>query len=120
MVNGITDYAVTKLDVLSGFDEIKVCTAYRYNGKTSSRFPSETETLERVEPVYETLPGWKEDITAVENVEDLPQAARLYGLHLEIGRRVAAEEFAAGQERADTSRGGCADISTLAHNTAPP
>ncbi len=78
MINGISEYAITKIDVLSGFDEIKVCTAYRYDGKTTSRFPSETQTLEKVEPVYETLPGWKEDITEVEHIDDLPSAARDY------------------------------------------
>lgn len=78
MINGLTEYAITKLDVLSGFDEIKVCTAYRYDGKTTSRFPSETQTLERVEPVYESFSGWKENISEVEHAADLPAAARDY------------------------------------------
>jgi len=110
MVNGITDYAVTKLDVLSGFDEIKVCTAYRYNGKTSSRFPSETETLERVEPVYETLPGWKEDITAVENVEDLPQAARDYLAYVSKWTGVPVRMISTGPKREQTIVGEAALI----------
>ena len=78
LINGFTDFAITKLDVLSGLDEIKVCTAYRYDGKESSRFPSEIQTLERVEPVYETLPGWKEDVVGVDRFEDLPANARSY------------------------------------------
>lgn len=78
MINGISEYAITKIDVLSGFDEIKVCTAYKYDGKTTTRFPSETQTLEKVEPIYETLPGWSEDITEINHVEDLPTAARDY------------------------------------------
>lgn len=78
MINGLTDFAITKLDVLTGLDEIKVCTHYRYNGKVHERFPSEVQTLEKVEPIYETLPGWTEDITGIERYEDLPAAAREY------------------------------------------
>lgn len=78
MVNGITELAVTKLDVLSGFEEIKVCTAYRYNGKVSERFPTETQTLEKVEPLYETLPGWDEDLTAITHERELPANAKRY------------------------------------------
>lgn len=78
MINGLTDFAITKLDVLTGLDEIKVCTHYRYNGKVQERFPSEVQTLETVEPIYETLPGWSEDITGIERYEDLPEAARSY------------------------------------------
>lgn len=78
MVNGFTELAITKLDVLSGFEEIRVCTAYRYDGKETRRFPSEVQTLEKVEPVYETLPGWDEDITGVRQFADLPSAAQDY------------------------------------------
>ena len=78
MVNGFTELAITKLDVLSGLDEIKVCTTYRYNGKETTRFPSEVQTLERVEPLYETLPGWQEDITEVRSFEELPENAQRY------------------------------------------
>jgi len=78
MVNGFNELTVTKLDVLSGFDELKVCVAYRYDGKEAQRFPSEAQTLERVEPVYETLPGWDEDITDVRHFADLPIEAQDY------------------------------------------
>jgi len=77
-VNGFTELAVTKLDVLSGFDELKVCTEYRYGGKRTRRFPSEPQTLERVEPLYETVPGWTKDITEVRHFADLPTAAQDY------------------------------------------
>ena len=77
-INGFSELAVTKLDVLSGMDELKVCTQYRYNGKTTRRFPSEAHTLETVEPVYETLPGWDDDITGVRHVADLPSEAQEY------------------------------------------
>ena len=78
MINGFNDLAITKLDVLSGIDEVKVCTQYRYDGKKTRRFPSEPQSLERVEPVYETFPGWSEDITQVRHFSDLPTNARDY------------------------------------------
>ena len=78
MVNGFNELALTKLDVLSGMDELKVCTQYRYDGKKTRRFPSEPQSLERVEPVYETLPGWSEDITGVRHYHELPTAAQEY------------------------------------------
>ncbi|MEM1126838.1 MAG: adenylosuccinate synthase [Bacteroidota bacterium] len=78
MINGFTELAITKLDVLSGLDELKVCVAYRYDGKETRRFPAEVQTLERVEPVYETFPGWHEDIAATSHVSDLPARAQEY------------------------------------------
>ncbi len=78
MVNGFNELALTKLDILSGIDELKVCTEYRYDGKTTRRFPSEPQNLTRVEPQYETLPGWEADISAVRHVDDLPRAAQDY------------------------------------------
>ena len=78
MINGLTELAITKLDVLTGLDELRVCTAYRYDSKESARFPSEVHTLERVEPVYESFEGWSEDLTAATHFEDLPAAAQRY------------------------------------------
>lgn len=78
MINGFNELAVTKLDVLSGMESLKVCTEYRYEGKTTRRFPSEPHNLNRVEPIYETLPGWEVDISGVRHVENLPTEARDY------------------------------------------
>ena len=78
MINGFTELVITKLDVLSGLDEIKVCVAYQYDGKETQRFPSEAHTLERITPVYETLPGWDEDITGVRSWNELPATAQDY------------------------------------------
>ena len=77
-LNGFTDLAITKLDVLAGMDELKVCMAYRIGDKTTERFPNDIASLERVEPIYETLPGFDGDLASVENVEDLPANARDY------------------------------------------
>lgn len=100
-VNGFTELAVSKLDILSGFDEIKVCTKYRYDNKTTDRFPSEVETLEEVEPVYETLSGWQEDITAVRKLKDLPQEARDYlaFIEKETGSKVGMVSVGPGREQ---------------------
>jgi len=77
-INGFSELALTKLDVLSGLEKLKVCTEYRYDGKRTRRFPSEPQTLTRVEPVYETLSGWEEDISDVRQFRDLPTAAKDY------------------------------------------
>ncbi len=61
-----------------GLDEIKICTAYEIDGKTTTVFPSHVDDLRRVTPVYETVPGWKEEIDNVQSYDDLPRAARAY------------------------------------------
>jgi adenylosuccinate synthase len=111
MINGMTDYAITKMDVLSGFDEIRVCTAYRYDGKETSRFPSETQTLERVEPVYETLPGWKEDISQVASADELPAAARDYLRFISEHTGVRISMISTGPKREQTIYGDAAILS---------
>jgi len=78
MINGLNELAITKLDILSGMESLKVCTQYRYDGKTTRRFPSEPQSLEQVEPLYETLPGWEADISDVRHVEALPTEAQDY------------------------------------------
>ncbi len=77
-INGFNELVITKLDVLSGMDELKVCTQYRYDGKVTRRFPSESQTLEKVEPIYETLPGWEEDVSSIRHFAELPSTARDY------------------------------------------
>lgn len=78
MINGLTELAITKLDVLTGLEELKVCTAYRYDGKETTRFPSEVHTLEKVEPVFETFEGWSGEIIGAHRLDDLPPAAQKY------------------------------------------
>ena len=77
-VNGLTELFVTKLDVLSGFPTLKVCTSYRAEGETFEDVPSHQSLFHAAEPVYEELPGWDEDLTGARRVEDLPEAARAY------------------------------------------
>ncbi len=71
-INGITGIALTKLDVLTGFKTIPICTAYRFNGKTIEDFPASLRTMQGVEPIYETLEGWTEPLTAVTKFSELP------------------------------------------------
>lgn len=72
MINGITSVALTKLDVLSGFEKINVCVGYELNGKRLKSFPTNVEQLNLVKPIYETLDGWNTDISKCERYEDLP------------------------------------------------
>lgn len=78
MINGITSVALTKLDVLSGFNEIKVCISYELNGKKLKTFPTNVDQLNIVTPVYVTLDGWNTDITNCEQYEDLPAKTKDY------------------------------------------
>jgi adenylosuccinate synthase len=77
-VNGLTELFVTKLDVLSGFGTLKVCTAYRADGETFEDVPPHQSLFHAAEPVYEELDGWDEDITAARAIDELPGAARKY------------------------------------------
>ncbi len=78
MVGGASGLAILHLDTLSGMDELKVCVAYRHAGRVTNEFPADTYALEEVEPVYETLPGWSEDLVGCRRFEELPLAAREY------------------------------------------
>ena len=77
-LNALSELALTKLDILSGFDELKVAVGYQYEGKKITEFPALTQVLEGCSPVYETLPGWQEDVSACRSTDELPQAARDY------------------------------------------
>jgi adenylosuccinate synthase len=77
-LNGLTELFVTKLDVLSGFETIRVCTAYRADGDTFEDVPPHQSLFHKAEPVYEELDGWDEDLTRVGAYGDLPRAARAY------------------------------------------
>ena len=77
-LNGLTGIAITKLDVLGGLETLNICTSYEYNGKPINDFPACLKTLADCKPVYETLPGWSEDISIIKKFEDLPQNAINY------------------------------------------
>ena len=82
-VNGLTGIALTKLDVLDGFETIKVCTGYAYHAEILDELPSNAEIFAACTPIYEELPGWQQDITGMRNFDDLPENARKYVKRLE-------------------------------------
>jgi adenylosuccinate synthase len=82
MVNGLTHLAVTKLDVLDTFDALRLCSAYEIDGKRVEHFPSSVSRLEKVTPIYETLPGWNESTEGITDFEKLPVNARAYLVRL--------------------------------------
>jgi adenylosuccinate synthase len=77
-VNGLSGLAITKLDVLDTFDELKIATAYEIDGRRQDDFPEEMATLERAVPVYETVPGWNASTAGARTVQELPDRARAY------------------------------------------
>jgi len=77
-VNGISKLALTKLDVLDGLDPIKVCMNYQYKGQRIDDFPGDLDTLSNCEPVYQELPGWKENTRGLTDYKGLPDNARRY------------------------------------------
>jgi adenylosuccinate synthase len=90
-LNGLTELFLTKLDVLSGLSELKVCVAYRHQGRTFEDFPPHQSILHHAEPVYRTVPGWDQELGEAEIFEDLPEAARAYVRMIEdlCGVRIA-------------------------------
>jgi adenylosuccinate synthase len=97
-LNGATDLALTKIDVLSGCDEIKVCRAYSVGGEEIDGFPVSGEVLEGCEPVYETLPGWQESLEGVGAIGDLPAAAAAYVATIEEAAGAPIEIVSTGPE----------------------
>jgi adenylosuccinate synthase len=100
-LNSLTELALTKLDVLDGFDRVRVCTSYRVDGAELRGYPDRADLLARVEPVYETVPGWQSSLGSVREAGDLPGGARaLLGLvEREVG--VSVRVVGVGAERDD-------------------
>ena len=107
-VNGLTSLALTKLDVLSSFDELPVCTRYRLaDGTETEEIPAHQTDFHHARPVYETLPGWNEPLDSVEHLEELPEAARRYVEYVEQAVDVEVTMIGTGadRERVLTPRG---------------
>ena len=101
-INGLTSIAFMLLDVLTGFDKIQVCTAYKCGDEILKDFPASLEKLAKCEPVYEELDGWTEDITKVEKFEDLPENAKKYIARIEELIGVDIDLVSVGPNRAQT------------------
>ena len=102
-VNGLSGVALTKLDVLTGFEKLQIAVAYKLaDGQIVHEFPSDAELLEQAKPVYEDLPGWKEPIGDVREYGELPENARRYVERVEQLVGVEAIAVSVGAERAQT------------------
>ncbi|WP_246957974.1 adenylosuccinate synthase [Brachybacterium sp. Marseille-Q7125] len=101
-INGFTDIVLTKLDVLTGIEQVPICTGYEVDGEVHREMPMTQTEFHHAVPVYETLPGWSEDISTARRIEDLPQNARAYVQRLEelAGCRISA--IGVGPDREDT------------------
>jgi len=100
MINGWTDIAVTKLDILAGFDSLKVCIEYKdKDGKSFETYPAQIEALDGAQPVWRSFPGWSSDIAACRKFENLPDAARNYCLFIEKEIGVPISWIGVGAER---------------------
>ncbi len=98
-VNGFTGLALTKLDVLDELPSIKVCTEYKYGSSTLSSFPADLKVLEQCQPVYEELPGWKQDTTKIKSFGDLPENAKKYISRISELSGAPVEMVSIGAER---------------------
>ena len=100
-VNTLTELALTKLDVLDTFDEVKVCTGYLLDGRPVHGYPDRSDVLARVEPVYTTLPGWRTSLGGCRSTADLPTAARDFVALVEREAGVPVRIVGVGPERDD-------------------
>jgi len=99
-VNGVTDFVVTKLDVLTGLDQVPVCVAYDVAGVRHDEMPMSQSDFHHAKPIYEYLPGWAEDISTCRSFEEMPANARAYILRVEelIGARISAIGVGPGRD----------------------
>jgi adenylosuccinate synthase len=101
-LNGITAIALTLLDVLSGLDQIQICTGYQHAGQRLETFQADMDTLAEVEPIYETLPGWSEDLGGCRRFDQLPKAAQNYVQRLETLVGAPIKMVSVGPDRTAT------------------
>ena len=97
--NGLNNLAITKLDILSGLEKIKICTGYKVSGKKTKYPAHDSETFAKCKPVYKNLPGWQEDITKVRNFKDLPQNAQKFIHEIEKFCNVPVKFISVGPKR---------------------
>jgi len=102
IINGYNAIALTKLDVLSNFDEIPVCTGYRYKGDIMSEFPADADVLDDIQPVFTFLPGWKVPIAGIDRFDQLPEQAQQYVRFLEESMECGIFLVSTGPDRNQT------------------
>ncbi|WP_148551766.1 adenylosuccinate synthase [Paraclostridium bifermentans] len=101
-VNGLTSISLMLLDVLTGFDTVKICTSYKMGDKVLREFPASLEDLAKCKPIYEELEGWSEDLTGMETYEELPENAKKYIAKIEELVGVNVDMVSVGPNRAQT------------------
>ncbi|MBN2829534.1 MAG: adenylosuccinate synthase [Candidatus Cloacimonetes bacterium] len=102
MLNGVDEMALTLLDVLTGVGDVKICTGYKYKDEIIKEFPAEVRILAEVEPVYEEMPGWEEDISSLTEFDALPQNAKNYIKRIEELLGIPATIISVGPDRKQT------------------
>lgn len=102
-VSGLTDLTVNSIDVLSGLETVKICTAYSYKGELITEYPANLRMLADCEPVYEELPGWSEDVTSCKSLDELPETARHYLERISQLSGVPISIFSVGPDRNQTN-----------------
>ena len=101
-INGLSGLCITKLDVLDGIEELKICTGYILDGKPIDLLPIGADEVARCKPIYETVPGWKESTFGVKSWQDLPNNAKAYLTMLEMLCEVPIAIVSTGPEREET------------------
>ncbi|GAB5409938.1 MAG: adenylosuccinate synthase [Balneolaceae bacterium] len=101
-INGMNELTLTKMDVMDGFEEIKVCTSYMIDGKETNVFPLCLDEVERIEPVYTTLLGWDKDISGMTSWDELPETAKTYIEYVENYLGVKFTIISTGPKRTET------------------
>ncbi|MDI4649490.1 adenylosuccinate synthase [Cohnella hashimotonis] len=103
-VSGITGLSLNSLDVLSGLETVKICTAYNYRGQLIEHYPANLKMLAECEAVYEELPGWSEDITGAKTLDDLPENTRRYVQRVSELTGIPIAIFSVGRNREQTNQ----------------
>lgn len=102
-VSGLTDLSLNSIDVLTGIETLKICTAYRYKDELITEYPASLKVLAQCEPVYEELPGWTEDITGCKSLDELPANARHYVERVTQLTGIPLSTFSVGPDRNQTN-----------------
>jgi adenylosuccinate synthase len=101
-VSGVTGLSLHSIDVLTGIERLKICTAYKYKDEVMESFPANLNLLAKCEPIYEELPGWSEDITGVKSLEELPASARHFIERISFLTGIPVSIFSVGPDRDQT------------------
>jgi adenylosuccinate synthase len=101
-INGLTKIALTRLDILDKFEEIKVCIGYKIDGEHVEEFSTNYLSIDNIEPIYKTFKGWNEDTTKVKKYENLPENAKKYILFIEEYLEIPVDIISVGPNRSQT------------------